>query len=136
MTDQGSGHEAPEFLTDEWVGWLDSRLADCHVGAGVDLVLEHRVTRGDGSAFCWHVNIAGGRVSAVPGSAPVGRRDRLVVFASDRETAYAIAAEGKSAQRAFAQGRLRLEGDPLLLLEAADAIAAIGTALTPPRPAT
>ena len=50
-------------------------------------------------------------------------------FTTDHETARAIT-EGKSAQRAFAQGRLSLDGDPRLLLAARPALEAIGAALS------
>ena len=117
------------MFTDEWVSWLDSMLAECPVDNAVDLILEHRVTNADGSVFCWHVRVVSGRVSAAPGPAGAGYDDRLVSFASDHETAQAIAVEGKSAQRAFAQGRLNLSGDPRLLLEARRAMEAIGAVL-------
>lgn len=129
-TDPRSG-PAPEIFTDEWVRWLDAVLSACRVDDAVDLVLEHRVTSDDGSVFCWHVRVASGRVSAAKGPA-AEHADRRVSFASDRETARAIAAEGKSAQRAFAEGRMHLNGDPRLLIAARPAMDAISAALAPP----
>ncbi len=120
------------MFTDEWVAWLDSVLSACPADGALDLVLEHRVSSGDGSVFCWHVRVASGRVSAAPGPAGEESSDRLVSLTSDRETARAIAVEGRSAQRAFAAGRLHLDGDPRLLIAARPAIEAIGAALTPP----
>ena len=119
----------PAFLTDEWVEWLDSVLSECCVDGAVDLVLEHCVSDDDGSVFCWHVRIAEGRVSAAAGPAGEAPREALVTLASDRPTAQAIAVEGKSAQRAFAEGRLHFEGDPRLLIAARPAMEAIGAAL-------
>lgn len=130
-TDPRSG-PAPGIFTDEWVAWLDSALSACRVDDAVDLVLEHRVASDDGSVFCWHVRVASGRVSAATGPAAGEHAHRCVSFASDRETARAIAAEGKSAQRAFAEGRLHLDGDPRLLIAARPAMDAIGAALSPP----
>ena len=112
------------------MGWLDSVLSACRVDGAVDLVLEHRVTGDDGSAFCWHVRVASGRVSAATGPVADELADSRVAFASDRETARAIAAEGKSAQRAFAEGRLHLDGDPRLLIAARPVMDAIGAALS------
>ena len=127
VTVEPDSREMPEMFTGEWVAWLDSVLSQCPVSAAVDLVLEHRVSSEDGSVFCWHVRVAGGRVSAAAGPAGAG----IVSFASDRETARAIAVEGKSAQRAFAEGRLRLAGDAQLLIAARPAMEAIGAALSP-----
>lgn len=117
------------MFTDEWVAWLDSALSASEVDRALDLVLEHRVTRDDGSVFCWHVRVASGHVSAAPGPAGAGAGERLVSFTTDHETARAIT-EGRSAQRAFAQGRLSLDGDPRLLLAARPALEAIGAALS------
>ena len=124
--------QTPGIFTDEWVAWLDSVLSTYRVDDTVDLVLEHRVTGDDGSVFCWHVRVASGRVSAATGPAATEHAHRRVSFASDRETARAIAAEGKSAPRAFAEGRLHLDGDPRLLIAARPAMNAIGGALSPP----
>ncbi len=132
VTIQPDSAETPNVFTDEWVAWLDAALARCPVDSAVDLVLEHRVSSEDGSVFCWHVRVTGGRVTAATGPAAEQHADRLVRFTSDRETARAIAEEGKSAQRAFAQGRLHLDGDPRLLIAARPAMDAIGAALSSP----
>ena len=131
MTAEPDSREMPKMFTGEWVAWLDSVLSQCPVSGAVNLVLEHRVDNEDGSVFCWHVRVAEGRVSAAAGPAGAGSGAGTVSFASDRETARAIAVEGKSAQRAFAQGRLRLDGDPQVLIAARPAMEAIGAALTP-----
>lgn len=122
----------PEFLTDEWVAWLDSVLSKCGADAALEFVLEHRVTSEDGAVFVWHVRVAGGVVSARAGTAGEAPGQGLVRFSSDRETARAIALEGGSAQRAFAEGRLHLDGDPRLLIAARPALQAIGSALSTP----
>ena len=132
VTAEPDPREMPEMFTGEWVAWLDSVLSQCPVTGAVDLVVEHRVAGEDGSVFCWHVRVAEGRVSAAAGPAGAGSGESIVSFASDRETARAIAVEGKSAQRAFAQGRMRLGGDAQLLIAARPAMEAIAAALTPP----
>ena len=132
MTAEPDAGEMPEFLTDEWVHWLDSVLSDCAVDGAVGLVLEYRVSKDDGSVYCWHVRIASGRVSAAAGRAGEAPGMALVTLASDLETALAIAIGGGSAQRAFAEGRLRLSGDPRSLLAARPVLAAIGAALAGP----
>ncbi len=119
----------PELFTDEWVTQLDSRLSGCGIDQSLSLVLEYRVSHDDGSVFCWHVRIASGRVSAAAGRADEAPGQEIVALASDRETAVAIAVEAGSAQRAFAEGRLRIDGDPRLLLAARPALEAIGAAL-------
>ena len=129
MTIEATPGEMPEFLTDEWVHWLDSVLSECRVDGAVGLVLEYRVSEDDGSVYCWHVRIASGRVSAAVGRAGDASDLALVALASDRETALAIAVGGGSAQRAFAEGRLQFSGDPRLLLAARPAMEAIGAVL-------
>ena len=134
MTIEPGSEYIPEAFTGEWVAWLDSALSTCRVDSALDLdlALEHRVAGDDGSVFCWHVRVAAGRVSAAPGPADAAAGAGLVSFTSDRDTARAIAVEGESAQRAFAEGRLRLDGDPRLLIAARPAMEAIGATLSPP----
>lgn len=132
MTAGPDAGEMPEFLTDEWVDWLDSALSECRVDSAADLVLEYRVSEDDGSVYCWHVRIASGRVSAAAGPAGEAPGQALLALASDRDTARAIAVGGGSGQRAFAEGWLRLSGDPRLLLAARPALEAVGAALAGP----
>ena len=129
MTTDPTLGETPEFSTDEWVGWLDSVLSECRVDSAVGLVLEYHVSEDDGSVYCWHVRIASGRVSAAVGYAGEAPGLALVALASDRETALAIAIGGGSAQRAFAEGRLHVGGDPRSLLAARPALEVIGAVL-------
>ena len=129
MAAEATTGDAPEFFTGAWVDWLDSVLSDCRVDGAVGLTLEYRVCDDEGSVRCWHVRIASGRVSAAAGPAGEAPDGAVVALTSDGETARAIAVAGESAQRAFAEGRLRLSGDPRLLLAARPALDAIGTAL-------
>ena len=129
MTAEPASGDMPSFPSDEWVGWLDSVLSECRADGAADLVLEYRVRDDDGSVFCWHVHIASGRVSAAPGHAGEAPGQALVALTSDRDTAREIAVGGASAQRAFAEGRLHISGDPRLLLAARPALQAVGAAL-------
>ena len=129
MTVERDSGDLPVFPSDEWVGWLDAALSGCRVDDSVGLVLEYHASDDDAPVFCWHVRIAFGRVSAAVGRAVEARGLPVVTLASDRDTARAIAIEGESAQRAFAEGRLRFNGDPRLLLAARPAMEAIGAVL-------
>ena len=71
-----------------------------------------------------------GRVSVAAGAVNADDSTERVTFTSDRETAWQVAVEGYSAQRAVLHGRMRLDGDVRLLLAARPALDAIGTALT------
>ena len=130
MAVEAGAQDMPEFLTGEWVSWLDAALSTCAVRPDLSFVLEHRVSRDDGSVFSWHVRVASGRVSARIGLTGEEPGQALVRFHSDSATARAIAVGGGSAQRAFAEGRLHLDGDPRLLIAARPALKAIGAALT------
>jgi len=132
VTPEPSVSDMPGFPSDEWVARLDSVLSQCRLGDATDLVLEYRLSDDDGSVYCWHVRIASGRVSAAAGRSGDEPGEGMVALASDRETAREIAIEGKSAQRAFAEGRLHVSGDPRLLLAARPALEAVGTALAGP----
>ena len=129
MTAERTPAHMPAFPSDEWVDWLDAALSECRVDDTVGLVLEYHASDDDASAFCWHVRIASGRVSAAVGPAGEAHGQPVLTLASDRDTARAIAVEGESAQRAFAEGRLRFDGDPRLLLAARPAMEAIGAVL-------
>ena len=129
MTAERTPADMPVFPSDEWVDWLDAALSECRVDESVGLVLEYHASDDDASVFCWHVLIASGRVSAAVGRAGEAHGQPVLTLASDRETAQAIAIEGGSAQRAFAEGRLRFSGDPRLLLAARPALEAIGAVL-------
>lgn len=75
------------------------------------LTIEHRLTGPEPAA--WHFTIADGRigVGTGPTSAPA------ITVATSRETAAAIHAGEKSAQRAFLDGDLRIGGDLNLLIQ-------------------
>lgn len=130
---QSTPPNAPDPLTEEWVRWIASKLSGCRVDPDVDIIVQHRVTATDGGEFCWYVRVYGGQAAAAAGLAEgVGSDPGRLTFTSDRETAWAIAADGASAQRAFLEGRLRLDGDARLLISARPALDALGAALAPP----
>ena len=129
MTAEQTPDGMPVFPSDEWVDWLDAAMSECRVDDSVGLALEYHASGDDGSVFCWHVLIASGRVSAAAGRAGEAHGQPVVTLASDSGTARAIAIEGGSAQRAFAEGRLRFSGDPRRLLAARQAMEAIGAVL-------
>lgn len=132
MTTERTPAHMPVFPSDEWVDWLDAALSECRVDDTVGLVLEYHASDDDTSVFCWHVLISSGRVSAAVGPAGEAHGQPVLTLASDRDTARAIAVEGGSAQRAFAEGLLQFSGDPRLLLAARPALEAIGAVLAGP----
>lgn len=115
-----------EPITDEWIAWLQRSLADAQLDNTVRLTIEHRVKRSNGSEFRWHVRVADGIATATAGSASDG--DSLLIFTSEYETARAIASGEESAQRAFLEGRLRVDGDVRLLIKARPTLEALSIA--------
>lgn len=113
-----------EPCTDEWVAWLGTALAGNRVDESIALTIEHRVVGEGGEVFRWHVRLACGRVDVGHGPAPEGDAD-LLAFTSDYDTARGIARGEKSAQLAFLEGRLRLDGDIRLLIENRSALGAL-----------
>jgi predicted lipid carrier protein YhbT len=129
------------YLSPEWmaaarhaVAGID-RLRDA--GTGIRLTIEHVArdapaeagTRGApgpvDATIRWHVTIEGGRVELAEGPAP----QPDLRFTADYATAAAITRGELSAQRAFAEGRLRVGGDLLLLVRHQRALATVDDAL-------
>ena len=94
------------FLTSAWVDELDRAASSLAFRDGPPVAVEHVV---DG--FTYHVLLGDGRVRFVGGPAP----EATVRFTADRATAGAIARGELSAQRAFMDGVLHIDGDPLAL---------------------
>lgn len=94
------------FLTPEWVDELDRAAAALEFRAGAPVAVEHVV-----ETFTYHVLLGDGRVRFVRGPAT----EATVRFTADRDTARAIATGALSAQRAFMDGVLHIDGDPLAL---------------------
>lgn len=113
------------FLSPAWLAALDEAVrADQSVAAataGVDLVVEQRVTDVAGGDVTFHVVFDHGRASVVPGPADAPN----IRFIQDHDTARGVAAGTDSAQRAFMTGRLRVGGDLRVLLEHQEAMSAL-----------
>ena len=106
----------PEYLSPEWFAAADALLrADAGLrerSRGVHLVLQQSVLD-DGEVLVWHLTFDDGSVSLTPGPAETAPD---VAFECDRATADAVRDGTESAQSAFIQGRLRIEGSAGALL--------------------
>ena len=122
--DAPESSEIVEPLTDEWVDWLRNALADNRVDDTVAVTIEHCVVMNDGERFRWHTRLANGRVKVRRGAADEDDEHRLI-FTSDYDTARSIALGEQSIQWAFLEGRLRLDGDINLLINAHSALDAL-----------
>ena len=104
--------------------------------AGVRLTVEHVVTDvpewAPGGTISWHITIDDGAVDLIPG--PAAESD--VRFTTDYGTAALIAAGDLAAQRAFAEGRLRVGGDLSCLTRHQKALSGIDDALAAVRAET
>lgn len=105
------------FLTAEWVKALDEAASGLHYAAAAPLTVEHAV-----GAFAYHVAYADSRVRFLCGAAACP----TVRLVADRDTAVAIARGELSAQRAFMNGLLRIEGDTLAFANALPAFRVLG----------
>jgi hypothetical protein len=102
------------YLSTEWRDAVRRALtADTALKAAtadVSLTIEHVVTGGPDGDVTWHVRLDGGTAELVDGPVGgVGGPD--VRFTTTYETAAAVASGRLAAQRAFAEGRLRVGGD-------------------------
>jgi hypothetical protein len=99
------------YLSTEWMDAAGRALAGDtglkEATAEVDLTVEHVVTGGAGGPVVWHLRLDHGAVALTPG--PAEAPDLRLT--TDRATAAAVATGALGAQRAFAEGRLRLGGD-------------------------
>ncbi len=122
----------PEYLSPTWFTEADSLLRSSEVlsaqSKGVHLVLEQRVGEGN-TATVWHVRFADGTVSMTQG--PADEPD--VVFVCDVATAEGIRSGKQSAQAAFIDGALRVEGSIHSLLAHAELFAVLDDVLGPLR---
>ena len=133
VNDGPAGASHPEPFTQEWVEWLAEALSGCAVDSHADIVLAHSATESDGSQFSWQMRIRDGIVTVTAGLPGEADESRTVRFRSSRETAWAIAAEGQSAQRAVLEGRMAVQGDMRLLLRSRRAVQQISEALSATR---
>jgi hypothetical protein len=93
--------------------------------AGISLSIEQVVEGGPGGTVTWHLDLDGGRAALATG--PAARPD--LRFTTAYDTAARIAAGTLSAQRAFAEGRLRVGGNLSLLIAHQRAFAAVDDVL-------
>jgi hypothetical protein len=100
--------------------------------AEITLTVEQTVEDGPDGTVSWHITIHDGRVTITPG--PAAGSD--LRFTTSYDTAAQIASGALAAQRAFAEGRLRVGGDLSLLIAHQRAVAAIDDALAPVRAKT
>jgi predicted lipid carrier protein YhbT len=91
----------------------------------VTLTLEQAVTGGPDGPVRWHVRLDHGAVDLVEGPAPHAD----LRFTASYGTAAGIASGAVAAQRAFAEGRLRVGGDVSLLVAHHRTLAALDDAL-------
>ena len=99
-----------EFLSDVWFDTLEARASRAVVPAGIELTLHQTVGRDP--AVSWQINIGGGAVRIERG---VGH-EADVHLTTDLNTALGIYRGEISAQRAFLDGRLRIDGDIATLM--------------------
>ena len=113
------------FLSDAWIEELNNAASGLRSDPETRVTIEQIVTGPDGHELRWHLALADGQVAVSAGTSDGGSGPR-VAFISDYETARAIAAGEVSAQRAFLDGRLRLDGDIDALLRSRPALDALG----------
>lgn len=117
------------YLSDEWLAVLDRAAASSEqvreAAIGLEVTVQHIVTGGDEGEFSYHVVISGGEVSFRPGEA----EQPDVTIRTDRATAVAIATGERSAQAAFLDASLVLEGDLRCLIGCGEVLAGIDGAL-------
>jgi hypothetical protein len=110
------------LFTDDWLAALD-RAAGADptlraATAGIELVVNHRITGGPDGEVGYHVAFHRGEVRFGPGCDPAAQ----VSFGQDHATAVGLATGTLSAQHAFMTGRLRVAGDLGLLTRHAGAL--------------
>jgi hypothetical protein len=130
---------AVRYLSREWIDAAGRALAgDAGLkDATVDLrlTLEQVVTDGPTGTARWHIAVDHGRVELAEGAPPADSPADLR-FTTSYATAAAIASGSLGAQRAFAEGRLRVGGDLSLLVAHHRTLASLDDALAPLRAET
>lgn len=117
------------YTSPEWIAAAGRALADDaglkEATVDVRLTIDQVVTDGPSGTARWHVSIDHGRVELAEGPAPHAD----LRFTTDYATAAAIASGSLAAQRAFAEGRLRVGGDVSLLVAHHRTLASLDDAL-------
>lgn len=119
----------PRYLSDEWLAAVDDAAKASErlrqAARGVDVTVQHVVTCEDGHDVAYHVVVSDGQVSFRPGTA----EDPDVTMRLDRATAVAIATGARSAQAAFLDASLTVDGDLTRLIPCGEILAGIDGAL-------
>ncbi len=103
-----------EFLSAEWVDALDAHLSASGAGSSpTPLTVQYEVAAGQ-ATIRYHLVLGPDGDRAHPGAADAPD----VTFRLDRDTARQISEGALSSEEAFITGRLDLDGDPTLLIEA------------------
>lgn len=97
------------YLSDEWLALASDALADLEA-PGPTLHVGYRVAGGPAGTSEHHVTLGG------PVAMARGLASATVVFELDYDLAVAIARGTRSAQRAFLDGDLQVQGDVTALL--------------------
>lgn len=117
------------YLSNEWLAALDRAAASndrpAAAANGLQVTVQHVVTCGEAPEVSYHVVISEGRVSFRPGTA---ERPNVTIRV-DRATAVAIATGARSAQAAFLDASLVLDGDLRCLISCGEVLAGIDRAL-------
>ncbi|MEX0768680.1 MAG: SCP2 sterol-binding domain-containing protein [Microthrixaceae bacterium] len=125
-----------QYLSEEWLEQTAAALAAdtafTEAIADVDLSILYEVTASPTGKTVYCIRMDHGVTSLVPGPA----KDAHVSFGMDYDTAAAIAQGQVSAQAAFMQGRLKLGGDPTILIRQHAAIDGFSDALATLREST
>lgn len=116
------------FLSSEWVEAFDDAVAACaglgEAFGGVEVSIEHLVRGAPGGEVRFHVEVGPGAVRVRAGPAP----GPVVTAVSDYRVALAIHRGETSAERALAQGGLKLSGSLELLQGASKGLARLADA--------
>ena len=133
-----------QYLSDEWIQRADAALAEAWAAAdrpagAAGAPADDAATDGDTTTTVAYevVGAPGGKVAYHlhfgPDGAGVGagppQGEPTATMALDYDTAVEIARGDESAQAAFMQGRLKLDGDVTVLINRAPELAAVGDAL-------
>ena len=131
-----------QYLSDEWIQRADAALAEAWAAADrpggaaergaatgdgdTTTTVAYEVAGAPGGKVAYHLHFGpdGAGVGAGP---PQG--EPTATMALDYDTAVEIARGEESAQAAFMQGRLKLDGDVTVLINRAPELAAVGDAL-------
>lgn len=109
-----------DLFTSAWIADLDRRCRALSFDPEFALTIEQRVV-GAKDEFIWHTSVKDGRARVLEGAAD----GPDIVFRSDAATAEAIVSGEKSAQRAFLDGELTLDGNIGRLIEAVPVLQAL-----------